>query len=276
MPKVSRCTTMHSIGKSIWLEIIFAYYLNASLYCICNSKPVGFQIRNESPIIIWFLLRRHLRFLKLRNVKARKGQEGQYASTCQISLRSVKPLLKYIHAPKIGVLPKSSEPGLSPCQVASWSIQPFGHNRHRPGFIRTQPCLRPSINRESGGVFCAPFRGGTGSQTNTMSPGPRPISVPSCILIHLTISSQYTRTAVYGRRLACVGKTRKWGDCYASFRWGAGSPSNTMSLRFRDIAGFVSKMPLLHIPLVFHPKIWRRSPRVRSMGSVLHWTRSLG
>jgi len=56
--------------------------------------------------------------------------------------------------------------GLLPYQVASSSIQPFGHNRHEP------------ITRG-----CAPFRGGAaGTPSNTTSHGPRPNSVPSGIL----------------------------------------------------------------------------------------------
>jgi len=52
--------------------------------------------------------------------------------------------------------------GLPPYQVASWSIQPFSHNRHRPK------------NRGS-----APFLGrGAGSPSSTMWPGPRPTSIP--------------------------------------------------------------------------------------------------
>jgi len=40
------------------------------------------------------------------------------------------------------------------------------------------------ICRKMGG-YCAPFRfGGAGSPSNTMSPGPRPTSIPSSILIH--------------------------------------------------------------------------------------------
>jgi len=39
------------------------------------------------------------------------------------------------------------------------------------------------IGRKEGGLLC-PFRGGAGSQFNTMWPGPRPTAVPSGILIH--------------------------------------------------------------------------------------------
>ena len=39
---------------------------------------------------------------------------------------------------------------------------------------------------------CAPFLGGAGSPSNTMSPGPRPTSMPSGIYIHPTVWPQYT------------------------------------------------------------------------------------
>jgi len=52
--------------------------------------------------------------------------------------------------------------------------QPFGHTRHEP---------------KNGG--CAPL-GGAWFPCNTMWPGPRPISVPSGILIHPAVWPQYT------------------------------------------------------------------------------------
>jgi len=57
-----------------------------------------------------------------------------------------------------------------------WDGRPFGHNRR---------------GQKIGGC-CAPFRGEAGSPSNTMSHGPRPISVPSGILIHPTVWPQYT------------------------------------------------------------------------------------
>jgi len=48
------------------------------------------------------------------------------------------------------------------------------------------------MGRKVGGGCCAPFRGGAGSPSNTMSPGPQPTSVPSGTLIHLTVWTQYT------------------------------------------------------------------------------------
>ena len=47
--------------------------------------------------------------------------------------------------------------GLLSCQVASSSIQPFGHDRHGP-------------------KICPFWGGGAGSPSSTMWPGPRPIS----------------------------------------------------------------------------------------------------
>jgi len=55
--------------------------------------------------------------------------------------------------------------GRPPYQVASWSIQPLGHNRHGPKI-----------------GDCNPFEW----------PGPRPTSIPTGIVIHPTVSPQYT------------------------------------------------------------------------------------
>ena len=52
----------------------------------------------------------------------------------------------------------------------------FGHIRH--GLKSKRGC-------------CAPFRGGSSVPSNTMSPGSRPTSVPSGILIHPAVWSQY-------------------------------------------------------------------------------------
>jgi len=107
--------------------------------------------------------------------------------------------------------------GLLPCQVASWSIQPFGHKRHRqksggccapfggagfssntmwPGWGLSphqvaswsiQPFGRNRHGSKIGG--CAPFfeGGRTGSSSKTMWPGMWSTSVPSGILIHPTV-----------------------------------------------------------------------------------------
>jgi len=48
----------------------------------------------------------------------------------------------------------SPENTVPPYQVTSWSIQPFGHNRHGLRFIRTQACLL-TVNCKSGGLLSA-------------------------------------------------------------------------------------------------------------------------
>jgi len=64
--------------------------------------------------------------------------------------------------------------------------------------------------------------GGAGSLSNTMSPGPRPISVPSGILIHPTVWPQYTnvtdrtdrqRFCSIGRAVTCNGRLKKRPIC---------------------------------------------------------------
>ena len=79
-------------------------------------------------------------------------------------------------------------------------MQPFGHNRNGP---------------KIGDGGSAPFCGkGTGSPSNTKSPGPRPTSIPSDILIHAAIWPQQIWA-------------KNWGLC--PFRGGgAGSPPDTM------------------------------------------------
>jgi len=67
--------------------------------------------------------------------------------------------------------------GLLPYQVASSSIQPVGHNRHRP---------------KIGWGGCAFFLGVAGSPSNTKSPGTRPTSIPSGILVHQAVWPQRT------------------------------------------------------------------------------------
>ena len=66
--------------------------------------------------------------------------------------------------------------GLLPYQVASSSIQPFGRNEHGP----------------KTGWWCVPsVLGVAGSPSNTKSPGPRPTSIPSGILMHPAVWQQY-------------------------------------------------------------------------------------
>ena len=58
--------------------------------------------------------------------------------------------------------------------------------------LRWATVLPQDMGRKLGGGLCAPFRGGAGPPSNTMSPEPRPTSVPSGILIHPTIWPQCT------------------------------------------------------------------------------------
>ena len=73
---------------------------------------------------------------------------------------------------------------------------PFGHNRHAP---------------KSGGADEPPFwEVGAGSPSNTMSPRPRPTSLPNAILIHPAPQQTWAE---------------KWGVCPFG---GEGAGSNTM------------------------------------------------
>ena len=70
------------------------------------------------------------------------------------------------------------------------------------------------------GGGCALFsEGGAGSPSKTKSPGPRPTSIPSGILVYPAIWPQWTLP-------------ENWG-LYHFRGGGAGSPSNTMSPRLR-------------------------------------------
>jgi len=111
--------------------------------------------------------------------------------------------------------------GLPPYQVASWSIQPFGHNRHGPKIGGLCPFLgrgaaSPSITMSLGSskaylptkwhldpsshlattdmgqkLGAVPLCwGGPGSPSNTMWPGPRPTCVPSFMIFHLDPSNR--------------------------------------------------------------------------------------
>jgi len=116
--------------------------------------------------------------------------------------------------------------GLLPYQVASSSIQPFGHNRHGP---------------KIGWGWCALFSGVAGSLSNTKSPGPRPSSIPSGILIHAAILPQH---ADMSRKLGAVSL---WGG-------GPGSPSNTMCSGPRPTC--------LQSFTLIHPTIWPQQTNV--------------
>jgi len=63
-----------------------------------------------------------------------------------------------------------------------WRGRLFGHNRH---------------GLKSGGPLC-PFLRGDWSLSNTMSPGTRPTSVPSGILIHPAVWPQLTGPKSWG------------------------------------------------------------------------------
>jgi len=71
------------------------------------------------------------------------------------------------------VCPLASQHVLSSC----WDGRSFGHNRRGP---------------KSGGCSAPPLFRGSWFPSNTMSPGPRPTSIPSDILIHPTVWPQYT------------------------------------------------------------------------------------
>jgi len=89
---------------------------------------------------------------------------------------------------------------LPPCQVASWSLQPSGHNRH---------------GTKIGGVLPPFWGGGAGSPSNTMSLGLRPTS-PYQVA---SWSIQPFGDNRYGPKI--VVSASFWGR-------GAGSPSNRM------------------------------------------------
>jgi len=110
--------------------------------------------------------------------------------------------------------------GLSPYQVASESIQPFGHNGHWPKIEPAPP----------------PFREGVaGSPSNTMSRKLRPTSIPSGILIHAALWPQQIWA-------------ENWRGLCPSWSGGAGSPSNTMCPGPRPTC-----MPSF---VLIHPTIW--------------------
>jgi len=111
----------------------------------------------------------------------------------------------------------------TPYQVASWFIQPFGHNRPGP---------------KTGGRA---LFGRVGSPCNTMWPALRPIAVPSGILIHPAVWPQQTWA-------------ENWGAAVLPHFGGAGSPSNTMSPRPRptSMSSFILIYPTTFIQPYFH------------------------
>jgi len=110
---------------------------------------------------------------------------------------------------------------LPPCQVPSWAIQQFGHNRHGPkigGPLFGRGELSPHLtqcrlhwglapcevaswsiqqfghNRYGPKIGAMPlWVRGAGSPSNTMWPGLRPTCMPSFILMHPTVWSKCRR-----------------------------------------------------------------------------------
>jgi len=92
------------------------------------------------------------------------------------------------------------------------------------------------MGRKVGGGCFAPFRGGAGSPFDTMSPGPRPTSVLSSILIYAAVWPHQTWT-------------EKWGGAAVLLSvGGAGSPCNTMWPGPRP-----TSMPS---GILIHPPVW--------------------
>ena len=99
--------------------------------------------------------------------------------------------------------------GLLPYQVASSSIQLFGHNRPEP---------------KTGG--CVPFReGGAATPSNTTSPGPTFTSVPSGISIHpavwpqLTWAKNWVRWVFFSGVAGSTSNTVAWAKAYLHTKW---------------------------------------------------------
>jgi len=96
--------------------------------------------------------------------------------------------------------------GLASYQVASWSIQLFGHNRHGPKFGglcplecgagSTSNTIAPQIQYVC--WHCAHYKCLYYYIIITMLPGPRPTIVPSGILIHPAVWPQQTWTENWG------------------------------------------------------------------------------
>jgi len=91
--------------------------------------------------------------------------------------------------------------GLPPYQVASWCMQPFGHNRNGPKI--GEGALPPFFVEVERGLHL------------TQSPELRPSSIPSGILIHAAIWPQQIWA-------------ENWVEAVPLWGGGAGSPSNTM------------------------------------------------
>ena len=89
-----------------------------------------------------------------------------------------------------------------------------------PAYLQTKFHLDPSSRLattdmgQKNGASVPLFQGSAGSPSNTMWPGPRPISMPSFILIHPTVWRQYTnvtdrqdRTGQNRQRSDSIGRT---------------------------------------------------------------------
>ena len=115
------------------------------------------------------------------------GELGPHLTQCrlgrvyQVASSSIQPFGHNRHGPKTGgyapfrgelrphLTQRRLGRHLSPYQVASWSIQPFGHNRHGPRI---------------GWGLCPFFWGSWVLIEHIKSPGTRPTSIPSGILVH--------------------------------------------------------------------------------------------
>ena len=144
--------------------------------------------------------------------------------------------------------------GLLPYQVAFSSIQAFGHNRHG--------------TKNGDGT---PFRGGTGSPSNTALPGPRSTAVPSDIIIIIIIrfvKRQNVKRLPWRFRDILIHPavwpqqtwTENWG-LYLHLGRAAGSPSNTML--------FGSRPTSLPSGILIHPAIWPQQIWAKNCGGGL-------
>ena len=113
--------------------------------------------------------------------------------------------------------------------MPSWSIQPFGHNRHGPKIAEGAP---PSFWGGKAGCFCT-----------TKSPGPRPTSIPSCILIHPAIWPQQIWAENWGLWPFGEGKL---GPHLTQCGQGRGLPGCQVSSYPSNRLGTIQNTPTLH------------------------------
>jgi len=114
--------------------------------------------------------------------------------------------------------------------------------------------------------------GGTGSPSNTMSPGPRPTTVPSDILIHATVWSQYTNVidrqnrqendpAAYGRPLlvtVTVAKKTAINECRLQ-----PTPKPEVEIWRKPHKRTLSA----RLPSLLHAAQWARAPKYLGHGA---------